>query len=299
MALSVQQFGCLFDTLLQQNCAWVAVLALLQLCVGERGACMCSARFGWLCGLDSDSPQIQIPPVNKKTKERDVPLEIGVAKLLHSWIHAAPLADQWPLPGQPRDDGAAMFPGFKPGGRNVRRWRVPVCRQTYHRKLVEVAAPAIKEQVLAAKARGQSHVFSHASLSKLGTHTMKRSGVSMLKDHVKSTALVSKLTGTSASTLDSTYDEPTDERLLRAVRDTFAPISSMLRSDGPTDGPDLGGDVAFACRQHHAAASMRGQNPNLIAAMSSPKPECFFCGNCGQRALKPSHSFCTRCGEKY
>ena len=213
LCLSTTQFGALFRTLVEENCAWVAALALLQVCMGERGACACAARRGWLKHIDRHDPEhptIDIPRVNRKTVKREIPFNITIAAMFHTWLTESPLAGTWHAEDQHLGATDCLFPGMKPGGRNERLAHKPITRQSFSQKLRQIAVPALRAQVAEAQRFGQAHPFEGEDLSRLGTHSFKSTGVALLKDKVFSTALVSEITGTSIETLHRYYIAPWD-----------------------------------------------------------------------------------------
>jgi hypothetical protein len=124
-----------------------------------------------------------------------------------------------------------LFPGFRPGGRDdgARQWDKPVTRRGYLDRLKSMCAPALEAERAAALRRGVSHPFQGYDLAKLGTHSMKRTAVTTLKDGLVSSAVVAAICGTTAKTLDRTYDEPTARRQKRAVEECFDPFAKVAR----------------------------------------------------------------------
>ena len=69
------------------------------------------------------------------------------------------------------------------------------------------------------------------SREKLGTHSFKYTGVSLMKDVSSSTALVGAVAGTSAKTLDRIYDSATIPRQLSMVAQAFRNLRSELQAN--------------------------------------------------------------------
>jgi hypothetical protein len=67
-------------------------------------------------------------------------------------------------------------------------------------------------------------------LSKIGTHSWKKSAVTLFKDKQISTSIVSVLTGTSCRTLDSVYDVPTAKRQRQTVDEIFTPVMQQVNN---------------------------------------------------------------------
>jgi hypothetical protein len=74
----------------------------------------------------------------------------------------------------------------------------------------------------------RTHPFEEFDITKLGSHSFKRSAVTLLKEFCASTAVVAAVSGTSASTLDTTYDEATTHRQRRAVDASLGPVFSAV-----------------------------------------------------------------------
>ena len=75
----------------------------------------------------------------------------------------------------------SYFPGRVRGGVDNRHWGVSVSRRAY---LLKVTAAA--EDILAERAEhrrsGKPHPFDECDLTRLGTHSFKKTGVSLLRD---------------------------------------------------------------------------------------------------------------------
>ena len=178
----------LFNTLVRRDDPWAAVLMLMQMQCAERADCCRQSRRGWFHDLDPHAGQpanVQIPKVNGKTVPRTIPVHKTFADLLHQWLSGNPLKgpmSQWPWEGQDTQASTAMlFPGRVRGGVDNRHWGVSVSRRAY---LLKVTAAA--EDILAERAEhrrsGKPHPFDECDLTRLGTHSFKKTGVSLLRD---------------------------------------------------------------------------------------------------------------------
>ena len=86
----------------------------------------------------------------------------------------------------------------------------------------------IREQRALSHSLGDEHPFDGFKLEKLGTHSFKYTGVSLMKDVSSSTALVGAVAGTSAKTLDRIYDSATIPRQLSMVRQAFRNLRKLF-----------------------------------------------------------------------
>ena len=78
--LDIEQYSCLFATLVGMGAAMMAVVTLLQIVCGERADCICRGRVRWLRHLDpkdSSPATCQIEKVNGKTVARHAPPRAG------------------------------------------------------------------------------------------------------------------------------------------------------------------------------------------------------------------------------
>ena len=239
MCRTAEQVASLWQTLLRQVATpWAAILMILQLCLGERADAARQIRFGWFDGL-LDAPEgepvsINIPPgVNGKTQPRAVRLLPMMVRMLRKWLTSCPLhaADgsddrQWPLQGQPvQNSDTCLFPGLqlRKGREFHRTWTTPISERAYYDKIRQ-AANVLQQERASYEANDKPHVWEGAALSKLGTHSMKRTAVVLLKDGGGSSAVVAAICGTTAKTLDRVYDEPTLERQERALSNAYENI---------------------------------------------------------------------------
>ena len=118
--------------------------------------------------------------------------------------------------------------------------------------------------------RGLSHPFGGFPLDRLGTHSLKRSAVSLMKDTCTSTALCGAIAGTTAKTLDRVYDTPTLKRQQALVARAFGPRGHHVAGrpapggqegeecGGGGDGGDGGGGSAPAAAGRPAGKVLRG-----------------------------------------
>ncbi len=272
----------LFQHFLAAGTPWVAVLLLLQVVAGERATCMCNARRRWLRDLSPVAAcpaSLAIEKVNGKTRPRVIPLAASVAALLHHWISDTPLhgvdGSQWPFQGQNiHDEDGYLFPGLHTASGRIRSrdWCHPVTSRAYLAHLSRAASKARHERAIH-REREQPHVFDDFPLDLLGTHSMKRTGLSIMKDVCSSTALVGAVAGTTAKTIDRVYDQPTRTRQQRLVQRAFDPMVQELH-------------VA-------AEANVRSHRPG------EPRGRARFCGQCGKRRQDSSWLHCPWCKHIY
>ena len=261
--LTIDQFGKLFQTL-QSFAPWAAMLALLQLCIGDRADCCRRCCWSWLKNLDPSgkgAPSIQIPKVNGKTVARDMPLHAPFAQFLwetrQNSALVAPNGQQWPHSGQPLTDAMPLFPGFNETGQK-RDWAKPISNRAYLQSLTR-AADILRKEVR--DDHESEHVFAGFELDKLGTHSFKKTAVTLMAESKVSWSVISKITGTSVEMLQRTYDIPTRMRQKRAMSDAFERIQ-MPNTHCFTQG---------------------GQADN-------------FCGTCGKACNGHKQKYCTQCG---
>ena len=231
----------LFQTCVAEGLAWVGVLTLLQLVCVERAHACRQARRQWLRNLDPRSggpPSITFPAgLNRKTSPREIPLSNTFAALLHGWLDKKPLRSakgQWPHEGQDTLRATAcLFPGLSLKKKGARTWDKAVSERGYLKQLSRIGH-VIDEQRRKAAGKGKSHVFTDYDITKLGTHSFKRSGVIWLKDSACSTAVIGKISGTSCRTLDEQYDMPTLKRQRIAVNSAFG---NLIDNVSPSKKP--------------------------------------------------------------
>lgn len=276
-ALNPDQIVHLLQVLCKDGAPWAAVAGLLQLTVAERGSCIMHCRFRWLQHLGPDSagvPAMHIEKVNKKTVARRVPIPGQLARLLHGWMHERPLQggdSQWPFQGQGGEPDTFLFPTANVQGE--RNWNRCMTRQAFHLRL-QRACKIIQQQrtvLRRQKTKGPpfKHVFKDVDMSKvgshslkrsaqvfdcvdlsnIGTHTWKRSSITLLKQKCTSAAVLQSISGTDPRTLDRYYDEPTAARQVEAL-EAFQEIWGPLEKREPSSdakAPDRGQDAYLFC----------------------------------------------------
>ena len=106
-----------------------------------------------------------------------------------------------------------MFPGLGAKG-----WphHKAVTERAYLQRLCHTA-DHLAESKTSARLLGNPHPFGDFDLARLGTHSMKKTAVTLLKDAGVSTAIVSSVTGTTVAVLDRVYDCPTPKRQMQAM----------------------------------------------------------------------------------
>ena len=313
-ALDLQQYSALFYTLVRLGAPWAAALTLLQLVCGERADCTRQARVGWLKHLDpsDDYPAtIRIPKTNGKTKAREIPIAPPVAALLHRWMaeglrQPGGVQQQWPFLNdpQPQSPRRFLFPGKACMGRD---WCRPVTVRGYRSKLAE-AAVVLQRERATNKRRGTSHPFDEFPLDRLGTHSFKRSAVSLMKDTCTSTALCGAIAGTTAKTLDRVYDMPTLKRQQALVARAFGPVASSLqREEGEAALPPRvakrrakkkpGSPASASAPPRRQSGARKGQGGAREEQDGAPLAK--FCAACGKRREEPSWACCPWCGHRF
>lgn len=172
-------------------------------------------------------PSVEAPKVNGKTRPRSVSVSPAFAKVLHGWLYEEPLRgpeSQWPFAGQLVEKAAAnLFPGVVGVGQGKRRWLKAVSQRRYLEQ-VRKAAQMLQRERAEHRRAGLDHAFNafdECSLAHTGTHSFKRTGVSLLKDQCRSTAVVASISGTSKATLEKVYDTPTRKRQREASKAAF------------------------------------------------------------------------------
>lgn len=268
--LSPDQCISLIQTLLV-ICPWAAVLSLLQLFIMDRADCSRKCCWEWLSGLDPRSqcqPSINIPKANGKTVARTIPLYQPFAEFLWKTAHGNPIqaltGETWPAAGQNLDSGP-LFPGYSVNGK-CRNWNKAISERAYLARLHQ-AAEILRAQRAVAKANQVEHVFDGYDLGRLGTHSWKKTSVTMFSDHEVSWAIIAAISGTSIQMLQRSYDIATQTRQHKAMMEVF----------GPALGPALLPEKA-TCEENHVQLKK-------------------YCGKCGVPRRYPD-VFCTACGSK-
>ena len=237
---------------------------------------MRQCQASWLECMDDagiGSPTVNIPAgLNKKTVPRQVPIPIDFAKLLHGWMYSDnPLRNaqgqQWPqVRFDEQPSNAYLFPGRSPNGTETPNKAIST--RSYGKHMRAAAEIIKKEEVKAARTRQEHHPFESFDLSKLYTHSMKKTAVSLLKQQRHSNSIVSILTGTSIRTLETVYDRPTTKRTRQAVNQALGPIAHSVSSWNEQDGHDHDHDSNF-------------------------------CTICGHALLETKQRYCSKCGHKF
>eukprot|EP00971_Amphidinium_carterae_P181411 3598875-Amphidinium_carterae.1 len=139
------------------------------------------------------------------------------------------------------------------------------------------------------------HVFEQLDLNRLGTHSFKRSAVTMLKDAQHSTAVIAGISGTAAGTLDSTYDAPTTRRKQKAMQSLDAVWQGM-----PMQGQASKRKAEQAdCYSPGVQADC--YSPGVAKRNKGNEQKVQYCNDCGcdLRQIEPSRrNFCVQCGCK-
>ena len=255
---------------------WLAVLSMLQTVVCERTDCMRNVQVGWFRGLDPQSgqpPMLAIPAVNEKTKPREVPLPSELSRSLHMWINSQPLQGQasttWPFQGQDLSRSTAiLFPGMIISGpsHGKRDWQQPVSERGYLKAVTVVAAFLEKERQESRRAN-VPHCMEGVSLRKIGTHSFKATGVTLLRENGHSAKVASAIAGTSEETIERYYHRATRQRQRKASEETFSQIAQAPGSN--SDSPEV------------------------------PARTVNFCSMCGKERLRAEFCFCPYCGQKF
>ena len=81
--------------------------------------------------------------------------------------------------------------------------------------------------------RISGHPFKDFPLERLGTHSLERSSVTLMKNTCAPTALVGAISGTTAKTLDRLYDAPTWRWQQALAVEACTPVATaLLGGDG-------------------------------------------------------------------
>ena len=236
-ALNAEQASLFFHTIIHRaNAPWAGVLLLVQLLLGDRADCARQASIDWFSNIHPDAdglPEVKIPGgINGKTQPRLVPLPPCFSQLLWKWIAIHPLqtdTHQWPLVGQQlhatycRKEKQLLFCGRTGKGKNEVIWDKPISERAYLKQITSACEFILQERKEYHRSE-RSHVFDEVDLSRIGTHSWKKTAVTLLKNDNVSSAVVSVLTGTSIKTLNEIYDVPTSKRQREAVKKAFTPV---------------------------------------------------------------------------
>ena len=236
-ALTQKQVVLFYQTLVWScHAPWAAVLMLLQLFLGDRCDCARQAATSWFVNFGQHDvwgwPEISIPKVNGKTQPRKIPLNPGFADLLWGWMTKEPLSSGkqiWPPSNQDfkqafdQKTEQYLFCGRSGSGHNLPVLDQPISERAFL-KQIRNAAEFLRRERQVAHQNQQGHVFDDIDLSRIGTHTWKKTAVTIMKEQHIATSLVSALTGTSPRILDEVYDVATKRRQRHTVDQVFGPI---------------------------------------------------------------------------
>ena len=168
-----------------------------------------------------------------------------------------------------------LFPGVNLSS-HKRDWTKPISERGYL-KAIGVVANLLEKERQAARAANTVHPMDGVDLEKLGTHTFKASGVTIMKDHGHSTKVVSAISATTPETLEKFYERATPKRQRQAVNNSFASVCCETRAGS-------------------ASGSMRDK-PTI--ADTSTQRVAKFCSQCGTKRGQLSWSFCPICGHRF
>ena len=268
-------------------------------------------QFKWLKNIEPRAfgvPALTIPKVNGKTTPRTMPLPPVLATMLTDWLYKDPLRgafeSQWPFVGQQAQADYFLFP------KNVnmdapREWDKPVTRHGILYRLKR-ATNIIHDERLQCRATNQAHPFDDFNLDQLGTHSFKRTAVTMLKDLSVSSAVIGTIAGTSPATLERCYDEPTFKRQRRWLSTAFdgvfgdAASSSAAATARPSCG-DTGSPSAAATTRpppDKPPTTVSNEALKSSSLRSQPAYSC-YCWKCGRQRCDSQWCFCPQCGEAF
>ena len=281
--LDHRQLPVFFQACLNAGYPWLAVLTLLQCILAERADAARQCRVQWFENLDVRSgnpPKINWEKVNGKSTARPIPLPDAFAQNLFTWMYQQPLEGaghtRWPFPGQDMQLPASyLVPGMNLSS-HKRDWTKPISERGYL-KAIGVVANLLEKERQAARAANTVHPMDGVDLEKLGTHTFKASGVTIMKDHGHSTKVVSAISATTPETLEKFYERATPKRQRQAVNNSFASVCCETRAGS-------------------ASGSMRDK-PTI--ADTSTQRVAKFCSQCGTKRGQLSWSFCPICGHRF
>ena len=116
------------------------------------------------------------------------------------------------------------------------------------------------------------HTFDDVDLAKIGTHSWKKTAVTLMKDEHVSTSIISAVTGTSAKTLEEVYDVPTQKRQRQVVSTILSPV--LLRVT------ELSGETSGSAEPSRHIAKEH-QNPCHVCSklINITWQYCAFCGS--------------------
>ena len=277
-SLNKQQLEAILQQGIKDDKPWLTVIIFCQVLCGERADCARRLQIGWLQDLSPDNPappRIEIPRVNGKTTARTIWLAREHAQQLHEWLFKQPLrskSQQWPHADLDlHDNNTHLFPGWEQVRGHPQR--LDSSRAISERSYLKALGAAGSKLAADRHKAGMGHVFEEFDFKRLGTHSFKRTAVSLLKDTCISTSIVSAVTGTSTKTLDHYYDDPTAARQRKATGNAF---SSLFPKDKSGEG--------------RLDVTMRtGIVEGLVR----------FCACCGQPRKEATWRYCPSCGQEY
>ena len=251
-ALTVDQLVAFYKALLSNGPAWTAVLFLMQLMMGDRADCARQCSTSWLC-LVSPKPYINIPEnVNGKTTARKVPIHSDYAKWLFS-LMGSPLQGAkgcWPFSGQRLISEAntlrpdiLLFPGRVRGGHDCRQWSKAITEKAYFDNIISVSK-ILKQERDNDHANGACHIFDDVDMTRIGTHSLKKSAVTLMRDANVQAKVVGAITGTTPKLVETIYYQATMAKRREAVELTFAPV---LQGVGASEPPSFADSTCPKC----------------------------------------------------
>ena len=280
-ALTADQLVFFYKALLAHGPAWTAVLFIAQLMLGDRADCSRSCTTSWL-HLSLPKPYISIPEqeeqiINRKTMPRHIPVHAAFAKWLLQMMTASPVQGAkgcWPFTGQglvsecgSLNPDVLLFPGRVLGGVDCRQWDKPISERAYLENVVAVGKILERERQ-DHHIRGLSHAFDDVNMRRIGTHSLKKSAITLMKDAHVQTKIVGALTGTSPKLVESVYYQATMAKCREAVETTFTPVLEGL-------------------------GAMEGE---LSAPSYLPAG---FCPKCNVQKKEPQWLYCPMCGSEF
>ncbi|CAE7207706.1 unnamed protein product [Symbiodinium sp. CCMP2592] len=292
--LNKKQILHLMEVLRQDGAPWVCVAILIQLALAERGGATMQCRFRWLQNLapeDHGVPQISVEKVNRKTNARDVPIPAALASLLHRWLHDAPLCgcnSQWPFQNQDTAPDNYLFASRTVSGERV--WNQPMTREAYQLRLRRASEIIGQERANTRQAGGEEHCFEKVDLTKIGTHTFKRSSITLLSAICTSPAVLEAISATSSGTLDRYYDDPTPDRQIQALDTAFGPVWRRM----------TGKSTPLEAASTEPPKRKRSADPSdLSGAADVDADEIRFCARCGEPRTDLRWKGCPFCCRPY
>ena len=234
--------GMLFNVLAHESAApWAAVLCMLQNFLGERADAARQACASWFHNLDQavagQPTTVQTPDgVNGKTQARQIQLATCFARLLWGWIQE-PLRGlcntTWPHAGQDllaalqQGKPQLLFPGRVLGGCNARQWDKAISEKAYY-DAIRCAAGVSEQDRRQSLSTGAGHPFEEMDLALIGTHSMKKTAVTVLGDNQVSFKIISLLTGAAEDKLRREYYKPSKHKQRAALASGFGELAAAV-----------------------------------------------------------------------